>query len=84
VRGSILLFVNYYATVVILRAATPAFGRLAAAEARLEGEYRAGMGRVGREAEEIAFYDGGAREKQILSNAYSKLTKHINSIYKVR
>lgn len=49
----------------------------------MEGEYRAGMGRVGREAEEIAFYDGGAREKQILSNAYSKLTKHINSIYKV-
>lgn len=78
-----MLFVNYYATIVILRAATPAFGRLAAVEARLEGEYRAGMGRVGREAEEIAFYDGGAREKQILSNAYSKLMKHINSIYKV-
>lgn len=38
----------------ILQAVTPAFGRLAAIEARLEGDYRAGVGRVGRESEEIA------------------------------
>ncbi|KAG6821367.1 hypothetical protein H0H93_014164 [Arthromyces matolae] len=81
-RGTILLFANYYATVAILRAVTPAFGRLASVEAKLEGEYRAGMGRVGREAEEIAFYDGGAREKSILTRAYSRLIKHVNSIYK--
>lgn len=55
VRGTVLLFVNYYATVSILRAVTPAFGRLASVEAKLEGEYRAGMGRIGREAEEIAY-----------------------------
>jgi ATP-binding cassette, subfamily D (ALD), peroxisomal long-chain fatty acid import protein len=54
VTGSALLFVNYFATVAILRAVTPAFGRLAAVEARLEGEYRAGVARVGRESEEIA------------------------------
>lgn len=53
-RGTILLFTNYYITASILRAVTPAFGRLAAVEARLEGEYRAGMARVGRESEEIA------------------------------
>ena len=53
-RGTVLLFVNYYLTAAILRAVTPAFGRLAAVEARLEGEYRAGMGRLGRESEEIA------------------------------
>ncbi|KAJ7721960.1 ABC transporter transmembrane region 2-domain-containing protein [Mycena maculata] len=84
VRGTLLLFCNYYATVAILRAVTPAFGRLAAVEARLEGEYRAGMGRIGREGEEIAFYDGGARERDILSNAYLRLIKHVNSIYKIR
>lgn len=83
VRGTILLFANYYATAAILRAATPAFGKLAATEARLEGEYRKGMGRVGREAEEVAFYNGGAREKDILTNAYMKLIKHVNYIYKV-
>lgn len=54
VRGTLLLFLNYYTTARILRAVTPAFGRLASVEARLEGEYRAGMGRVGRESEEVA------------------------------
>ena len=53
-RGTILMALNYYVTARILRAVTPAFGRLAAVEARLEGEYRAGMGRVDREGEEIA------------------------------
>ncbi|KAH8097062.1 ABC transporter transmembrane region 2-domain-containing protein [Cristinia sonorae] len=84
VRGTILLFLNYYATAKILRAVTPAFGRLAAVEARLEGEYRAGMGRVGRESEEVAFYNGGPRERDILWRAYLRLIKHINSIYKIR
>ncbi|EJD54748.1 hypothetical protein AURDEDRAFT_110247 [Auricularia subglabra TFB-10046 SS5] len=82
--GSMMMFANYILTASILRAVTPAFGRLAAIEARLEGEYRAGVGRVGRESEEIAFYDGGMREKDILSRAYLRLIKHVNSIYKIR
>ncbi|KAG1729533.1 uncharacterized protein EDB91DRAFT_1339034 [Suillus paluster] len=48
---------------------TPAFGRPAAVEARLDGEYRAGVGRVGRESEEIAFYDGGADPHESLFEA---------------
>ncbi|KAH7924686.1 hypothetical protein BV22DRAFT_1090377 [Leucogyrophana mollusca] len=83
-RGTVLLFANYYVTAKILRAVSPAFGRLASVEARLEGEYRAGVGRVGRESEEIAFYDGAARERDILTKAYLRLIKHINSIYKIR
>ncbi|KAG8965115.1 hypothetical protein FRC03_000921 [Tulasnella sp. 419] len=82
--GTVLLFGNYFATASILRAVTPAFGRLAAVEARLEGEYRAGVARVGREAEEVAFYNGGLREKHILWRAYLRLIKHVNSIYKIR
>ncbi|KAI0264669.1 ABC transporter transmembrane region 2-domain-containing protein [Gloeopeniophorella convolvens] len=83
-RGTAALFVNYYVTARILRAVTPAFGRLAVVEARLEGEYRAGVGRVGREAEEVAFYDGGHREREILWRAYLRLIKHVNSIFKIR
>ncbi|KAJ3512874.1 hypothetical protein NMY22_g15209 [Coprinellus aureogranulatus] len=83
-RGTALLFLNYYGTVAILRAVTPAFGRLAAIEAKLEGEYRRGMGRVGRESEEVAFYNGGHRERDILTKAYLRLIKHVNSIYKIR
>lgn len=52
--GTIGLFANYGFTAWILRKATPAFGRMAAVEARLEGEYRAGLGRIGRDGEEVA------------------------------
>ncbi|THV05046.1 hypothetical protein K435DRAFT_850251 [Dendrothele bispora CBS 962.96] len=83
-RGTVLLFGTYWATVRILKAATPAFGAMAAAEARLEGEWRNGVGRVGRESEEVAFYNGGQRERGILGNAYMKLIRHVNNVYKVR
>ncbi|KAJ3813026.1 ABC transporter transmembrane region 2-domain-containing protein [Lentinula lateritia] len=83
-RGTILLFGTYYATVRILKAVTPAFGKLSAVEAKLEGDYRAGMGRLGREGEEIAFYDGGARERDILTRAYMNLIRHVNFVYKIR
>lgn len=53
-RGTVLMFANYYATAWILRAATPAFGKLATVERGLEGEFRTGMGRVARESEEVA------------------------------
>ncbi|KAB5591241.1 ATP-binding cassette sub-family D protein [Ceratobasidium theobromae] len=82
--GTILLFANYFLTARILRAVTPAFGRLAAVEARLEGEYRMGVGRVGREAEEVAFYGGGERELQILERAYERLSGHAAAIGKIR
>lgn len=52
--GTIGLFANYGFTAWILRKATPAFGRMAATEARLEGDYRAGLGRIGRDGEEVA------------------------------
>jgi hypothetical protein len=29
------------------------------------------------------FYDGGVRERDILTRAYMRLIKHVNSIYKV-
>ncbi|KAG9311790.1 hypothetical protein JVU11DRAFT_8037 [Chiua virens] len=83
-RGTFLLFVNYYMTIKILQAVTPAFGRLSAIEARLEGDYRAGVGRVGRESEEVAFYNGGPLERDLLTRAYLRLIKHVNSIYKIR
>ncbi|KAJ1301992.1 hypothetical protein OPQ81_000827 [Rhizoctonia solani] len=82
--GTILLFANYFLTARILRAVTPAFGRLAAVEARLEGEYRLGVRRAGNEAEEIAFYGGGQRELQILKKAYERLSGHATAISKIR
>jgi ATP-binding cassette, subfamily D (ALD), peroxisomal long-chain fatty acid import protein len=33
---------------------------------------------------EVRFYNGGYRERDILTKAYMQLIKHVNSIYKIR
>ncbi|GAA6059033.1 hypothetical protein JCM10212_001258 [Sporobolomyces blumeae] len=83
-RGSVALFASYVATAWILRKVTPAFGKLAAIEAKLEGEFRGAHARLIINAEEVAFYDGAKMEKDILTRAYLRLIKHVNSIYKIR
>ncbi|GAA5900102.1 hypothetical protein JCM5296_002057 [Sporobolomyces johnsonii] len=83
-RGSLGLAVSYIATAWILRKVTPAFGKLAAIEAKLEGDFRGAHARLIINAEEVAFYDGAKMEKDILTKAYLRLIKHVNSIYKIR
>lgn len=78
------LFINYMITARLLRAVTPAFGKLAAIEAKLEGDFRAAHSRLIINAEEIAFYNGQHLEKSILASSYTRLIKHINSIFKIR
>ncbi|KAJ3179473.1 hypothetical protein HDU85_004884 [Gaertneriomyces sp. JEL0708] len=78
------LFGNYLVTATILRAATPAFGKLAAIEAKLEGDFRTAHSRLITNAEEIAFYHGAPMEKSILTRTYYRLIKHINHIYRIR
>ncbi|KAI9220062.1 ABC transporter transmembrane region 2-domain-containing protein [Blastocladiella britannica] len=78
------LFVNYMVTARLLRAVTPAFGRMAAQEAKLEGEFRTAHTRLTLNAEEICFYNGEDREKTLLNDAYMRLVKHVNSIYRTR
>lgn len=75
---------NYFLTAALLRSLTPAFGTLAAVLARLEGEYRAAVARIGINAEEISFYKGGLREKGILDAAWNRLKTHWEGIAKVR
>ncbi len=68
----------------ILRQVTPAFGKLAAIEAKLEGDFRSAHSRLITNAEEIAFYNGASIEAGILNRAYIRLVRHINSIFKIR
>lgn len=83
-KGTIGVFASYIATGWILRRVTPAFGKLAAVEAKLEGDFRAAHSRVITNAEEIAFYDGERLEKDILQRSYLTLIRHINGILKMR
>ncbi|KAJ3079292.1 hypothetical protein HK102_003876 [Quaeritorhiza haematococci] len=78
------LSVNYFITASIMRAITPGFGKLAAEEAKLEGDFRTAHSRLITNAEEIAFYNGAHLEKSILNRTYNRLIKHINHVYKIR
>lgn len=78
------LFINYMLTGWILRQVTPAFGKLAAIEAKLEGDFRSAHSRIITNAEEIAFYNGAPIEASILNRAYLRLIRHVNSILKIR
>lgn len=53
--GSCGLAVSYVATAWVLRKVTPAFGKLAAIEAKLEGDFRAAHSRLIINSEEIAY-----------------------------
>lgn len=83
-KGSMGLLVSYVLTAFTLRKVTPAFGKLAAVEAKLEGDFRAAHSRLIINSEEIAFYGGAKVEKDIITRAYLRLIKHVNSIFKVR
>lgn len=83
-KGQFALFANYIVTGWILRKATPAFGKLAALEAKLEGDFRAAHSRLIINAEEISFYGGAKTEAGILNRAFLRLVKHISSILKIR
>nr|CAG8499785.1 5450_t:CDS:2 [Entrophospora candida]CAG8502043.1 15130_t:CDS:2 [Entrophospora candida] len=84
VTGMSGLFGMYIATAWILRKVSPSFGKLAAHEAKLEGDFRIAHNRIITNAEEIAFYNGAQLEHKILNRTYLKLIKHINSIFKIR
>lgn len=83
-KGVTGLFANYVLTGWILKKVTPAFGKLSAIEAKLEGDFRSAHARLITNAEEIAFYNGSAIEEGILNRAYLRLVRHVNSIYKIR
>jgi ATP-binding cassette subfamily D (ALD) long-chain fatty acid import protein len=84
VAGPLMMAGYYVVTGGLLRLITPPFGKLAAEEGRLEGEFRFCHSRLITNAEEVAFYHGQAMEKTILNRAYEGLTRHLNYIYRKR
>lgn len=55
----------------------PNLGRLVARESDLEGFYRTSHTRLITNSEEIAFYDGAAKEKRIINSALQAICRHI-------
>lgn len=80
-----LAMISYFAVCsILLRAIQPPFGTLAAAEQRLEGEYRLHHSRLITHSEEIAFFGGGNREKQYINHAFDNVVSHLKRLFAAR
>jgi ATP-binding cassette subfamily D (ALD) protein 2 len=73
-----------YTTAKVLRFVSPPFGKMAAEQAKREGELRFVHSRMITNSEEIAFYGGHKIEQSILERTYYSLVKHMNKIFKTR
>lgn len=74
----------FFASGLILRSISPPFGRFAAKEQGLEGEFRHAHSRLIGHSEEIAFYGGAEREKQIVNGTFQKILNHANRVFFLR
>ncbi|GAA6023383.1 hypothetical protein JCM10207_002527 [Rhodosporidiobolus poonsookiae] len=83
-EGLIALTVIVQASAALLKLATPPFGRYAAEEQRLEGEYRFAHTRLLEHAEEVALLRGSGTEKNLIERLYFTLIKHVNRILRMR
>uniref|UniRef100_A0A6B2KZP0 ABC transporter domain-containing protein n=1 Tax=Arcella intermedia TaxID=1963864 RepID=A0A6B2KZP0_9EUKA len=75
-RGPIFLFFYYALSASFKRLLMPSFGRLTARASELEGDYRTAHQRLIANSEEIAFYDGANREKNIISRLFQAVYHH--------
>lgn len=78
------LLATYFGTATLLRKLSPPFGKLKAMEGRKEGEFRSLHARLIANAEEVAFYNGGATEHVLLDKSFKELKTWVENIYKIR
>lgn len=74
----------FFASGLVLRNISPPFGRFAAKEQSLEGEFRHAHSRLIGHAEEIAFYGGSKREKEIVNGSFQKIFDHTSRVFFLR
>lgn len=84
IRGVTGLIVGYYIASQALRLASPPFGKLAAIETKLGGEFRNAHSRLIFNAEEIAFYHGSSTEESILQQMFKTFVNHTKLITRLR
>ncbi|KAK6197878.1 ABC transporter transmembrane region 2-domain-containing protein [Scheffersomyces amazonensis] len=77
--GAIIgIFTNYFITAVLLKRATPPFGKLSSQRTHLEGQYFNKQLNLMNNCEEIGFYKGSLIEKTKLNHTFKNLMNHVN------
>nr|GLL18862.1 ABC transporter D family member 1 [Ipomoea trifida] len=75
-RGVAILYAYMFLGLGFLRCVTPEFGDLASHEQQLEGTFRFMHERLRTHAESVAFFGGGAREKEMVESRFKELLHH--------
>jgi len=74
----------FFMSAVFLRTISPPFGKYTASEQYLEGQFRYAHSRIITHSEEIAFYKGADRERELVNNSFAKIVRHVRKIYRLR
>ncbi|KAK4430578.1 ABC transporter D family member 1 [Sesamum alatum] len=75
-RGVAILYAYMLLGLGFLRFVTPDFGDLTSREQQLEGTFRYMHERLRAHAESVAFFGGGAREKEMIESRFRELCNH--------
>ena len=84
VEAPLLMLAYFFASGLFLRAISPPLGKYTAIEQNLEGELRYNHSRIIAHSEEIAFYRGGQREKQIANETFKRIKSHLRKVFLLR
>jgi len=81
IAGPASMAAYFFCSAVFLRSIMPPFAKLTSKSQHLEGVLRQGHTRVIGSAEEIAFIDGGARERVILDGKFGDVVNHARMLF---
>ena len=79
-EGVLLVYFWYILCGFVIRLVSPAFGKMTAAEQKIEGEYRSKHTDLLNHSEEIAFYNGSDWEKKRINEKFYELINHVKYI----
>eukprot|EP01096_Ripella_sp_DP13-Kostka_P015549 TRINITY_DN7348_c0_g1_i1.p1 TRINITY_DN7348_c0_g1~~TRINITY_DN7348_c0_g1_i1.p1 ORF type:complete len:727 (+),score=355.64 TRINITY_DN7348_c0_g1_i1:147-2327(+) len=79
-----IFFLFFLITGQLLKFVMPSFAKITAETSRREGELRSNHHRLINYAEEIAFYGGAEREKEIVEQSFKSVSENLNYTYTLR
>eukprot|EP01095_Lingulamoeba_sp_RSL-Kostka_P001851 TRINITY_DN1264_c2_g6_i1.p1 TRINITY_DN1264_c2_g6~~TRINITY_DN1264_c2_g6_i1.p1 ORF type:complete len:670 (-),score=197.82 TRINITY_DN1264_c2_g6_i1:257-2266(-) len=80
--GPTYMFLFYLVSGMLLRSIMPSFASLISQQQKTEGDFNFCHNRIITHAEEIAFYGGSKREKEIINDRFDDVFNHSREIYK--